>query len=308
MSSIKLSPLVLFLILIAVLVISYIFGYKAQEGFISYQQPKKSLDYDIISCYSTHSVYKLWDSLYFDQQNANLIELDASKYDGNIDLIGNSITNVIVTPREGSSNAKSYSVKITGTVVVPQNVDLSTRTTVNKAYNTWTYQTQCNNTDQYFVTYIPFDDSTYVHILDKTPATPTQLGSFLFGQGSTSTFSKLLVGNDGTGGPNIPITGTYNDVDTNNNNMVAESMYSSNKNLYQISKYVKYDLSNANLIIQKGDGGSRTLSIYDRNNNRTDVTTGGTAPLSVTTVATVSNVSYFNSYSILIFKFNDHKI
>ena len=296
MSSIKLSPLVLFLILIAVLVISYIFGYKTQEGFISYQKPKNSLDYDIVSCYSTHSIYKLWDSLYFDQTNANLIELDASRYNGNVDLIGNSITNVIVTPREGSSNAKSYLVRVSGTVVVPQNVDLSQRTTVPKAYNTWTYQTQCNNTDQYFVTYIPFDDSTYVHILDKTPSTPIQIGSFLFGQGSTSTFSKLLVGAYGTGGPNIRITGTYNDVDANNNNMVAESMYSSNKNLYQISKYVKYDLSNANLIIQKGDGGSRTLEIWDRSGSRSEVATGGTAAIGVTTVGTVSNISNFSSY------------
>jgi hypothetical protein len=302
MSSIKISPLVLFLILIAVLVISYIFAYRTQEGFVSYQQQKQSLDYDIIPCYATRSVYKLWDSLYFDQRNANLIELDASRYNGNVDLIGNSITNVIVTPREGSSNAKSYSVRVTGTVVVPQNVDLSQRTIVPKAYNTWTYQTLCNNTDQYFVTYIPFDDSTYVHILNKTPSTPIQIGSFLFSQGSNSTFSKLLVGADGTGGPTIPITGTYNDVDANNNNMVAESMYSSNKNLYQIGKYVKYDLSNANLIIQKGDGGSRTLSIYDRNyiNGRAtaEVVTGGTAPLSVTTVGTVSNVSNFTSYSV----------
>lgn len=297
MSSIKLSPLILFLILIAVLVISYIFGYKINEGFVSFEKSKASLDSVMIPGYSTkNSVYKLYDNLYFDQINANLIEVDSTAFNGNVDVTGNTISKIFVTPREGTTT--QYDVKVNGTVIVPQNVELSKRTSAKSSYNSIHYETECKNTDKYYVAYIPFDDSTFVHILDKSPSTPTQIGTFLFGAGNTGNFNKMLVNVDGTNAPNIPISGIYNDVDNNNNNMVSEPMYSSTHSLYQIGKYVKYDLSNANLVIQTGDGATRKITIYDRNNNKTEVASLGSAPSNVSGVATVSNISNFSPYTI----------
>lgn len=295
MLSIKLTPLVIFLILISVLVISYIFGYKTQEGLIGYRQSMVSLDTHVLPVYCTNrSVYKLYDNLYFDTLNANLIELNAAVYNGNVDLVGNTITGLTVLPREGKDSARAYSVTLSGTVPNPQNVELSLRSTVANAFNTFTYNTTCTTTDRYFVTYIPFDNDTYIHIFNNpTNSTPTQVGSFIFGSGNTGSFNKML-------NPQleIPITGTYSDVDNNNNNYVTEHLYNSNKNIYQISKYVKYDLSNANLIIQKGDGSTRTLDIYNRKGVKTEVAVGGSADLTLTTIATVSNEPNFNPFTV----------
>lgn len=296
MSSIKLSPLILFLILIAVLVMSYIFGYKTEEGFVSYQyNTTNSMPSVVIPFYSKDTVTQLYDNLYFDNKNGNLIDVNSTNYNGNIDLTGNTITSISVTPREGVTTS-IYTTQINGTVILPQTVDLSLRKPVASSYTSWIYKNTCPNTDSYSAVYIPFDDNTYVHLLNSSPSAPTQIGTYLFGAGNAGNFNKPWINTSSS--PLTGLTSAIQDNDPNNNKMINEAMYSSTHQLYQIGKYVKYDLSNANLIIQQGDGTTKILSIYDRYNNKT-TTSSGMAPAAVTGVSSVANVNAFNPYTII---------
>ena len=82
MKGIKLTPLLLFVLLLVVLVISVVFGKMGNmEGFISFQKDKLPLDKVWIPQYSkAERVHKLNDNMFFDSRNGNLIELDAEEY------------------------------------------------------------------------------------------------------------------------------------------------------------------------------------------------------------------------------------
>jgi hypothetical protein len=285
MASIKLTPLFLFLIMIVVLVISYIFGYKTEEGFVSYNQNQGSMYTVMIPFYScNNTTAKLYDNLYFDPINANLIELDSSAFTGNIDVNGASIRTVTVTPREGKTS-EIYTAQITGNILVSQNTQLSLRHPVISSYSSWVYNTTSTNTDKYSVVYIPFDDSTYIHVINTTPTLPVQIGTYLFSSGNTGSFNKTW-GSDATSLTGLTTSGQDNDI--NNNKFISDPMYSVKNDLYQIGKYVKYDVSNGNLIIQSGDNAAKTLTVYDRN-GKTGAAVGGL----------LQNISTFSPYTVI---------
>jgi hypothetical protein len=73
MPSMKLSPLLLFLILLIVLVISVLFGKMLNmEGFVSFGKSLETMDTILIPEYSTtKQVYKVYDNLYYDYDNGN---------------------------------------------------------------------------------------------------------------------------------------------------------------------------------------------------------------------------------------------
>ena len=87
MKGIKLSPLLMFALLLIILVISVIIGrWNTSEGFVAFQQNKPAGTDGMvwIPQYSGDSnkegVYKLNDNMFFDFNNGNLIELDADEY------------------------------------------------------------------------------------------------------------------------------------------------------------------------------------------------------------------------------------
>jgi len=82
MKGIKLTPLLLFVLLLVVLVISVAFGKMGNmEGFVAFQKEKSPLDKVWIPQYSKNEmVHKLNDNMFFDSRNGNLIELDAEEY------------------------------------------------------------------------------------------------------------------------------------------------------------------------------------------------------------------------------------
>ena len=87
MKSMKLSPLLMFAMLLIILVISVIIGrWNTSEGFVAFQQDKPTGSDGMvwIPQYSgdvnKEGVYKLNDNMFFDFNNGNLIELDADEY------------------------------------------------------------------------------------------------------------------------------------------------------------------------------------------------------------------------------------
>jgi len=289
--SFKISPLILFLILLIVLVVSVIFGNMLNmEGFISFAQSKNSSETIIIPQYSsTTNVYKLYDNIFVDNNNANLIEVDSTTYgnstSGNTDLTGTSITNVYVTSRD--ADTQSYASIVTNGVVSAVNIDKSLINTKATSYNSFSYQTQSTNTDKYSVLYIPWDTNTYIHVIDNT--TNTNKGTFLFGSGSV--MDQILYTNSV-----ISITNSVADTDPDINKLVKDTVYDSNKYLYKLSANVKYDISNSNLVLQQSDS---SRIIYDRSNRSHTISTGNISESAKNVIAsnTVVNVGY-NSWVV----------
>ncbi len=289
--SFKISPLILFLILLIVLVVSVIFGKLLNlEGFVSFAQSKNSSETIKIPQYSSRThVYKLYDNIFVDNRNANLIEVDSTTYGnavgGNTDLTGTSITNVYVTSRD--ADTKSYASIITNGVVSAVNTDKSLIPTKAHSYNSFSYQTQSANTDKYSVLYIPWDTTTYIHVIDNT--TNTNIGTFLFGTGSV--MDQILYTNSA-----ISISNSVTDTDSDINKLVKDTAYDANKHLYKLSANVNYDISNANLVIKQSDS---SRIIYDRSNRSYTITSGSIseAAKSVIAATTVLNVGY-NSWVV----------
>jgi hypothetical protein len=291
MATIKLTPFLIFLLLLIVLVISVIFGNKySREGFINFQNDKSPINEVWVPQYSkTKNVTKIYDNIFYDTTNGNLIELDASGLTGgarrenDTDASGSTINNILVTPRDAKFTF-IYRTDLSNGKVISNNTNVGSKSTLDKSFKSWSYPSQCENTDHSDTFYIPWGDSTYITTIQKA-ANKVNGVATLFGPGNTinninfvdiSSVSSYIDYNDGNDG--------------NNGKSIIDSMYDASRNVYQLSKYVKYDTLNSSLIIQSGDGANKKLTVYDRYKTRTEPNT--------TKTSTVPNVG-FNSWNVL---------
>jgi len=280
---IKNTPLFLFLLLLLVLVISVLYGNSllSKEGFVSFQQSKNALDYVSIPTYSSSNyTIKLYDQLYFDNKNGNIIEVDSTRYSGNVDSTGVTIANTYVTARSSSSSHKKYKNVVNGTTVVPQDTPESQITTTASSYQSYIYSSQSTNTDYYSVFCLPWNTDTYVHIIDKTTA--SHINSLYFNAtGDTQKFAYPANNKVGLTSY-IPFT-------MPTSNSVSETFYDPQKTLYQIGQFVKYDITNGNLIIQTAkDGASKSITVYDRSGTSITVNQSGQIASTANSVTTAN--------------------
>ena len=297
MATIKLTPFLLFLLLLIVLVISVIFGNKySREGFINFHNDKNPINEVWIPQYSkTKNVTKIYDNIFYDTTNGNLIELDASGLTGgarrsnDTDTSGSSIKNLLVTPRDARYTL-IYRTDLSYGKVISQNLDVGLKSTLDKSFISWAYPSQCLYTDKSDTFYIPWSDSTYITTLQRA-ANKVNGVTILFGPGNTIINKDIF---------DISyVTNYYEDNDTNNRKSVKDSMYDTSRNVYQMSKYVKYDTLNSNLIIQSGDNSNKKLTVYDRYKAKTEITTVQAENTPNTTkTPDVLNVA-FNSWNVL---------
>ncbi len=141
----------------------------SQEGFISFQHDAGALDTITFPIYSsTRKVYKLYDNVFFDNQNGNLIEVDGkaaienTDEQGNmeVDQIGSSINKIHVVPRIGNS-FKTYEITAPNSQLALGDVSNDMR----NSFGAKVYETQGSNTDKYTIFYIGWLDNTYFHII-----------------------------------------------------------------------------------------------------------------------------------------------
>ena len=271
----KVTGLLLFIILLIVLVVSVILGknmgFRGTEGFITYRQPDKSSTGTNptlvkVPTYSMDPVAKLFDNLYFDMKNGNLVEVDSPKYTsgGATDMIGNTVTKTIVTTRANSGTSFEYSGNVSilpggGTTV--NNVSQSQICSVSTSYSSYVYTTKSKNTDTYCVLYIPWYTNTYIHILDITNS--THVGTYGMSQGLFNILNYPTDPNTGVPKNSIGLTVTSTDNDSKDNSFVTDDFYDVKKVLYQVSKYVKYDITNGSLIVQTQNT-PKSVTIYNR--------------------------------------------
>jgi hypothetical protein len=257
MNSIKLTPFILFLFLLIILVISSLFGKTLMvdnEGFESDFQEgmttTTSLNNISLPTYSsTKTVWNLYDNIYFDDRNGNLIEVSSTE----TATTGNTSTSVstIVT------NRSNYSTTIYVTATdVNQDLQSSTINEITPKYKSCYYPSQTNNYN-YNVFYMPWNKDTFIHIIDNI--NKKQLATFLFSPGSETKSLYYSPPID------IGLTEYVSDNSSDNNKMVIEPLYDDIKHVYQLSQYVKYDLVNSNLIITTEP--TKTIVVYDINKN-----------------------------------------
>uniref|UniRef100_A0A6C0ET74 Uncharacterized protein n=1 Tax=viral metagenome TaxID=1070528 RepID=A0A6C0ET74_9ZZZZ len=318
MLKLKFSPLLLFIILLVVLIFSTIicktcfFNSSNTEGFVSYRydiDTTTSQNQYLVNLpqYSKDPVIKLYDNLFFDKFNGNIIEVDSINYPniaGNIsiDTTGSSITNIYVNTRNNINRLYITTVNSSG-AVIPTNVAESLTKSVTTSFFPWTYLTATDRTDKYQLFYMPWAESTYIHIIkiyNRNGTNSNNNGvygnfrqvhvmSYLFGSGSAMS-NKYY-----SSSSQPPEIQTQNDDnDPNNDKYVYDDLYDEKKSVYQLSKYIRFDKSNGNLII-RGKSPENSITIYKRNN-------GGNSDAKSTvrvnnTSSTLEN-SEFNSFIV----------
>lgn len=261
-----LTPFILFFILLFVLVISSLFGKSilSVEGFEEGNANMRittSLQSMSLPQYSTqHNVYQLYDNLFFDDKNANIIEVSTTLQVPNSAQVGNTLSQsaTIVTGRDGGETV-TYISQYTNTIV-PQNVNMSLVNTIHDAYSSWNYYTQTvPPANSYCLFYMPWGKNTYIHVVDNV--SNENLVTVLFSPDNPPLSVYYPIGNK------VGLTSFVLDTDIANHSMVTEPLYNTTRQVYQISHYVKYDILNGNLIIQSGDGPNKTFTVYDINKN-----------------------------------------
>lgn len=250
----KITPLIIILVILLVLVIFAMICQMPfmQEGFVSFKQTEEDGSRQVIPQYSTNErPYKLYDSLYFDNLNGNLIEVDSAAYDsGNVDMTGNTITSISVLPRTSND---VYTYEITST-----NQKLPTQsTTLNDSYKSMIYRSESDSTDKYTVFYMPWGKKTFLHVINTTPDPHLSEHFYLFSDTSV-VYSKDLNSTP------LDASSYVQDVDSDNNYEVIVSNYNSARKVYQVSKHVKYDMKNGNLLVTNNQNNS--IELYKRNN------------------------------------------
>jgi hypothetical protein len=274
----KFSSLTLFLILLIVLVISVLCCRQnniEEEGFISYNLNGESLSqYEMLMYSEKNKLILLYDNVYFDYKNGNLVEIDGTD-NGAVPEVNNtdSVNNIYVTPRGGSSTIQ-YSVAANiGMTKEPSQ-------TMSNSYKSYIYYTKCVDTSKYAVCMIPWHNNTYIHMINTSEEIPTNLSTYIF---SGQSIAPMKWDNFPTGHENMgEITESRDDTNKNNNKFIIEPTYNTERKVYQISEFIKYDVSNSSLLVSAGedvivydrDSSITTLSAVDPENTNAVIRTG----------------------------------
>ena len=269
----KLTPFILFCILLLVLVISSLIGNTYFKSFNNLEGFQEGLDGSGLTSvslpqYSTqHNVFNLHDNIYYDTINANLIEVTGT-IQVDTETSGNTLsqTSTVVTTRTQDSVTYTNQFKTTPT---PTDVQTSELSNVSNSYVEWVTK----STDKkYNVFYMPWGLDTYIHIIDDNAR--KNVATFgISNNGSIKNYSHPT-------NSSAALSSYYSDTDTANMTMVSEPTYSTTRKVYQLSRFVKYDVLNGNLLIITGTDANKTITVYDINNVATVLTSANQAALS----------------------------
>jgi hypothetical protein len=267
------------------------------EGFISYKEDKNPLTNIIIPLYSPNKpVMKIYDNLFLDQTNFNLIEVNGTAYNsgsqiiGNIDSDGSTIQNIFVASPCTTSLCVGKSIQ---TADLSANLLTETnKTATNESLQQmpvlktpWSYisQTPSMNTDTYQTFFIPVSSiNTVLMYIANLTLSKSLMALKIQSQVESSYFIS------DPSFESLKLTSPVSDKDKNNDNMVTEPFYDPTQSVYQITGLVKFDYKSQNLLVKSLDG--KTLSIYD-NNKSSSVSNKNATAGTYTKTSTVNNFS-----------------
>ena len=256
----------------------------------------------------TNTVVTLYDSLYFDYRNGTLIEIFSPTVTGTSnDVIGSSITQIAVSPRDGAGIVTYSTSSQTKTGVGSYSTPQSLVTSIDKAYNQFQYTSMNTNTEPYQVFYISWYKTTYLHLVNlsstNTSNNNNKCGSNLY----TYTLNNNGVTNS-TSGKNLPQLPDYSsatNIVTLVNSSYTTSAYLKSLPIYKIatsappsgtskgsasatsspsSINVSYDISNGNIVID-GTGKTDYPYVYNRSGNGNRTTTSDSSSFTFTKIS-----------------------
>jgi hypothetical protein len=197
-----------------------------------------------------------------DDTNTTSTESDADDTtEGNTNMTSNTPTlkQLIITLRSG---AESYMYDVTSNDKSTLPTKESTISSLSSSYTSWSYVSQSKFAPATTVFYIPWKQKTYLTLFENKDNKVNPRGIFCFSNDKTTMFSPSQ----------IDITSYANTTDDKNNKYVQIDKYGDH-DLYQVDKYVLYDVPTSHLVIRKeNDEGS--IVIYNGNGDtiqRSDV-------------------------------------
>ena len=265
MSGIKLSPLFIFLLMLIVLVVATTvkrWGL-VSEGFISYLKSSDSFSSQTVKAYdNTANIYKLYDDIFYDQRNGNVVVVGSSKYVDTTDTTGSTVSTIDIIPR-GMDDIYSYK-RGSGVSIMSQQCVESKKRTIDSLETQWYI-----NTVQNQLVYITWGSDTYMCALDLTNVSGNTVA------GNTASYQPAITAY--FNGTVKQSTNTYSDANTiplvpkftyvsdgkDDTNVVVD-FYDKVATVYQLATGIYYDYKNGNLITKSAGGTSATLNVYTR--------------------------------------------
>lgn len=244
MKILKLTPFVIFFLLLVVLLISVMFSYAIPEGMIGYNKNAGTMSQMAVPPYSsTKQIYRIYDSIYYDPNSGNVVEFFG-------DSASEKLTNMVVMPRTGSK-VTQYDNTATATDFSPNTANASlVNVSLASSNHSWSYPTKNNVTTlpyQYQVLYFPWNTDTVMMIHDiQDPRNMQYVILPATGSLGSTEEGKLLP-------DSATLPGDYKpDTDANNNKYVSGlNGYSEpNSKIYQVAANVFFDTSNQTLLLK----------------------------------------------------------
>ena len=316
-SPIKLSPLILFIILLVVLVIATAVKNLGlvSEGFVSYMHSADSFtDQKVFAYDKTRNITKIYDDVYYDPRNANVVVVYGTQYTNADDNTGATVSQIDIVPRVGT-NVVSH-IKGSDNAVMSETREESKKSTVDAVDTMWSRKFTDNQ-----VCYVTWGTKTFLYVMNLSNATTagntfvgntsvTYSGSYnpvataYYKEKSLINSSKYFSGTQDLDSKRtiyLQTSYTYSS-DGNDDKNVIETYYDPNKGLYQLVNNVKYDVANGNLLIQSKAGTEKQVDVYYRDAKHLDVLTpdvsltsssSTSTDASKKTFATTGNYPYF---------------
>ena len=158
-----------------------------------------------------------------------------------------TLNKLIITPCGG---ADSFIYEFTQPLSNPLPTQESLIDIIDTTCTTWSYVSQSKFAPETTVFYIPWKNDTYISIYEKSEDDKmTSRGVFHFSKEKQSVINV----------EDVEITNSTNTQDDNNNKYVKDEKYGEH-DLYQVDKFILYDIPTSNLIVRKeNDAGSITI-------------------------------------------------
>jgi hypothetical protein len=307
-SEIKLSPLILFIILLLVLVIATAVKNLGlvSEGFNSFWYSADSFtDKKVFAYDNTRNITKIYDDIFYDPRNGNIVAVYGTQYTSEDDNTGQSVTQIDIAPRI-ESNIVSYS-KGSDNKTLSQVANESKKSTVDPVDTQWSKKFTDNQ-----VCYLAWGTKTFIYVMNlmnaKTAGNTTvgntsitYSGSYqpaamaYYKDKSLTLSSKYTVNNaelDNKRTIYLQSSYTYSG-DGNDDKNVIETYYDTTKGVYQLVNNVKYDVANGNLLIQTQSGANKQVSVFYRDARHLDVLTPDVVLTSSTSTSTDASKKAF---------------
>ncbi len=321
MSEIKLSPLLLFLLMLIVLVVATTvknWGI-VSEGFISYLQNADSFSKQTVKGYdNTSTIYKLYDDIFYDNRNGNVVFVTGTQFVSDADTTGSSVSQIDIVPR---TMLKSVTYK-KGDSTMSQQCEESKSTTISNVETAWFAK---NSLNQLF--YVTWGTDTYLYVADLTGT----VGNTTTGNSSSSSlsykpvcysyFNDTIKQSSGmiTTPSSIPLKTAYGyTTDGKDDTNIVVDFYDKVRTVYQLLSNVFYDVKNGNLLTMTS-GTSGKLNVYTRGSTTSSyeynspLTSSNTTPASEITFSQSSVSPYFiqdpkNDHTIMYWPNGDNTV